>query len=163
MLYTKLFIVFSISFVRFSSADSVRFENIAKMIKEIIEHERVPSFLWTKSCWPKLEDLKLAQRVSVPVQVVKSSASINLTINDATNKQWFFVDMNCRGSSNFLSTKVDEKYFAHPYRWIITDANADSIRNVTVLPGSNVILANQGEDSNRYILKQGKTQSPYNQ
>lgn len=154
MFFLNLFVFFAIGLTKVAAIDNLRFENLAKFTKELIEYERVPSFLWIQNCWPKIEDLKFTQRIPFAVQIVKSSAPINLTIGDETNKQWFFVDMACKESLNFL-LKVDEKYFAHPYRWILADGSARSIQNLTFLPGSNIILANQEEDSSRYILKQG--------
>ncbi|XP_055295194.1 uncharacterized protein LOC129564966 [Sitodiplosis mosellana] len=61
--------------------------------------------------------------------------------------------MNCEHNSDFLST-IEEKYFAHPYHWIIIDTTNDSIQNLTFLPDSNIILANKDRNSDRYTLKQ---------
>lgn len=156
MFLVKFLVLFAVLCIQVAAIKSHRFENLAQLVAELIEYERVPSSLCVISCWPKMEDLKLARRISVPVQFVKSSASINLPISDDANKQWFFVDMVCKESSNFLS-KIDEKYFAHPYRWIIADAVFNSIQNQAFLPGSNIILANHEEDSTtQYTLKQGE-------
>lgn len=131
-----------------------RSESISTLVKDLIKNEEVSSMLWVKTCWPKTDDFKLTQIISIPIQIVKSHNLVNISVTDNTNKQWFLVDMSCGNSSHFLSN-IDEHYFAHPFRWIIVDATNDSIRNLLFLPDSNVILANQEETSGKYILKQG--------
>lgn len=175
-----LFVCLAEAYQVFSNHNSVKkSEEIANLVKDVIENERMASILWMKNCWSKPDDLKFVKSISVPVQIVKASTmTINLPAdaNNFANKQWFIVDMDCQNSSNFLSN-VDEKYFAHPYRWILLSSTADSIKNLTFLPGkytskqyytfsfretkfyhfsdSNIILANQDRESRKYALKQG--------
>lgn len=87
--------------------------------------------------------------------------SLNLPIDENINKQWFFIDMNCGERSINLLMNTDEKYFAHPFRWIIVDATHDSIKNLTFLPDSNIILANWDDKSQRYSLEQGNFFNKY--
>lgn len=132
--------------------------NISKLIKDIIENERVASVLWATTCWSKIDDFNFVMSLAIRIQIVKWNMPINLPTDENTNKQCFFVDMSCEkvvDRSTFLST-VNEKYFAHPYRWIIADATNESLQNLTFLPDSNIILVNQDLTTNQYILKQGK-------
>lgn len=128
---------------------------LTKLVKNLIENEQVPSILWANICWNKMDKIYLEKNILVPVLYAEQfGTSIDFPYDDHTNKQWFFIDMACKENSYFLSN-IDEKYFAHPYRWIIADATRDSIGNLTILPGSNIILVNQEEHSNQYVLKQG--------
>lgn len=136
------------------SINSRQAEELSRLVQDIIQNERVPSILWAKMCWSKIDDFKYAKSIPFYIQIVKSAAPINLPIDENTNKQWFFIDMNCKSSDHFLSN-VNDKYFAHPYRWIIADATNDSIQNLTFLPDSNIILVNKNIKSDEYILKQG--------
>ncbi|XP_031617482.1 glutamate receptor 3-like [Contarinia nasturtii] len=104
-------------------------------------------------CWPKMEAFNFIKRVSIQMQIVESKAPIRLPTDEYTNKQWFFIDMNCEHGDNYLSN-VENKYFAHPYRWIIADATEKVIKNLSFLPNSNIILANWDNNSERIILKQ---------
>lgn len=154
MFLFKTFVIVLISFMEFLMADSHRFGDLSKLVKNVIENERVPSILWAKTCWPKFDEFHFVKTIAIPIQIDKSTAPIGLLFNDNSNKQWFFIDMNCVHSSDFLMN-TEEKYFAQPYRWIIADASNDSIASLSILPGSNVILANKDINSAKYILKQG--------
>lgn len=150
----NIFIILIISFVKFSLVQTHRSELISKLVKDIIENERVPSILYEKTCWFKNEEVNFAKSLRIPVQIVNSITPINLKLDENTNKQWIFVDMKCDQGFQILST-VHEKYLAHPYRWIIVDATNESIQSLNSLPGSNVICVNQEADSRKYVLKQG--------
>lgn len=158
MLFGKIHVVLIICLANsvqvYSNYLSKRTESIAKLLQDLIENEKVPSILWATICWSKRDEISLLRAFSVPIQIASLSNPISLPFDENTNKQWFFVDMTCQGSSSFLSS-VDDKYFAHPYRWIIADATNHSIENLTFLPDSNIILTNQEKKSNRYSLKQG--------
>lgn len=133
---------------------------LTKLVKELIENEKVHSTLWAETCWTKLDDFNFIKSFSIPIQIARYTApTIDLPTDEHINKQWFFIDMNCGERSINLLSNIDEKYFAHPFRWIIVDASLDSIKNLTFLPDSNVILANReilaNENSVKYTLKQG--------
>lgn len=162
MISKKIAVVFIIiSIVNLLAASSQRSEELSMLVKHIVDHERVRCVLSAKTCWAKNDELTFAKTVSIPIQMIKTAESIDLPVDENTNRQWFFVDMNCDRNSNFLSN-VDEKYFAHPYRWIIVEATNNSIRNLTLLPGSDIILANRDEHSGKYILTQGNIYTTYN-
>lgn len=158
MVKLKILIIISLSFLKIlpvlSNNKNDRAETLSKLVKDVIENERVPSCLWAKTCWSKYDDFKFLKSMSIPVQVLKLTASINLPVDEHTNKQWIFVDMSCEWNLDFLPN-VDEKYLAHPYRWIIVDATHESIQNLTILPNSNIIVATQNVNSMEYVLKQG--------
>lgn len=138
----------------FPMANSLRAEEISHLVQDVIHNERVPSILWAKTCWSKIDDFTFAKSAPFFVQMVKSNPRIQLSIDESKNKQWFFIDMKCSGAVTFLSN-VNDTYFAHSYRWIIADATDDSIQHLKFLPDSNVILANKDRNSDDYILKQG--------
>lgn len=139
-----------------ASIEHDRPKELAKLVKELIENEKVSSTLWIEDCWTKNDELNFIKSLSIPIQFARSTApSFVLPIDENINKQWFFIDMNCGEQSVSLLTNIDEKYFAHPFRWIIVDATHESIQNHTFLPDSNIILANWDEESKKYNLKQG--------
>lgn len=150
----KTVIILFISFTNFSAVHSQRVAFLSKLTNDIIENERVPSILYAKTCWSKADDIDFIKYSSIPIQIANSITPVNLPTDDDTNKQWFFIDMNCKKYSNFLSN-VDGKYFAHPYRWILIDAKTESIQHLNFLPGSNIILANQNPNSKEFTLNQG--------
>lgn len=151
----KIIAIFLISVSNFSTVHSHNSVLLSKLAKDIIENERVPSILHAKTCWSKSDDIAFVKDNSMPMQIVNSIAPIDLPYDDNSNKQWFFVDMNCKQYSTFL-VSVDEKYFSHPYRWILIDATNDSIEHLHFLPDSNIILANRDPNSEQFHLKQGK-------
>lgn len=153
----SLFKIVTILFILATNFSTVHNQNIAalsQLTSDIIENERVPSILYAKACWPIVDEIAFVKSFSIPIQYDDSNTPINLPTDENTNKQWFFIDMNCKQYSNFLSS-VDEKYFAHPYRWIIFDAKNESIQHLNLLPGSNIILANRNSNSGQFELNQG--------
>lgn len=155
MISIKFLAILIVSFtVNLSTADKNRFDEVSKLIQDVIKNERVPSIVWAKTCWPKVDEFNLIKNSPFQIQISKLNEPINLVLNDNTNKQWFFVDAKCENQQNILSD-VDEKYFGHPYRWIIADAANISIQELSFLPGSNIILANRERMSEQYVLKQG--------
>lgn len=155
MLPFKLFFVLTISIVILLKVDCGRVDDLSKLVKDVIDNEQVTSLLLAKMSWPEVDKFKFVKNILIPIQIDGSNTPINLPISENMNKQWFFVDMNFDGSSEFL-LKTEEKYFAHPFRWLIVDDMHESIQNLTLLPNSNIILLNKDANSNRYILKQGK-------
>lgn len=154
MFSSKWFVVLTISVVILPMADSRRFDEFTKLLKDIIENEQVSSVLWARTCWPNMIAFNLAKLISIPIQIIQTNAPINLPTSENMNKQWFFADMNCDSTSKYLAD-TDEKYFAHPFRWVIADATHESIQNLTFLPSSDIILANRDASLKRYVLKQG--------
>lgn len=140
--------------LNFSTVHNQKIAAVSQLTSDIIENERVPSILHAKACWPKTDEISFIKSFSIPTQFDDSITPINLRIDENTNKQWFFIDMNCKQYSNFLSS-VDDKYFAHPYRWIIVDAKNESIQHLNLLPGSNIILAERKPNSEHFTLNQG--------
>lgn len=150
----KIVTILFISVTNLSTVHCRKITLLSKLTNDIIENERVPSILYAKTCWLRADDIAFVKNISIPIQIVNSITPINLPTDDNTNKQWFFIDMNCKQYSNFLSN-VDEKYFAHPYRWILIDAKNESLQYLNFLPGSNIILANQNPNSEQFTLNQG--------
>lgn len=158
MVKLEFLIIITFSFLSIlpvlSGIKNGRAETLSQLVKDVIENERMPSCLSAKTCWSRYEDFKFFKSISIPVQVLEPTASFNLPVNENTNKQWFFIDMKCERNSEILSN-VDNKYFAHPYRWIIADATHRTMQNLTLLPDSNVMIADQDPHLERYNLRQG--------
>lgn len=155
MILLEIFIVTTILSSEVLCTNNGRSRTFSKLVKDIIQNECVPSTLSAMTCWSKMDEINFMKSFSMQVQMIKLSAPFNLPFDENTNKQWFFIDMKCGRSTHFLSI-VDQKYFAHPYRWIIADADHETIENLTFLPDSNVIIANEDSHSERYNLKQGR-------
>lgn len=149
VIFTLMVVIFHLSLTQGRNS-----ETLSILIKEIIENEQISSVLLAITCWSKIDDMKLIKTIPIPIQISKFTNPINLPIDESTDKQWFFIDMNCDQSDSFL-LNIENKYFAHPYRWILANASQDSIQNLTFLPDSNVILANPDSSPKRYTLKQG--------
>lgn len=161
----KFIIVLSVLILDIPWTYCQRSDTLSKLVKDIIQNERVPSTLLILTCWSKKDELNFVRDLSIPVQMMKSTPPLNLPVDENTNKQWFFIDMKCERNSEFLSN-VDNKYFAHPFRWIIADVTHETIQDLTILPNSNIIIATQKIDSMEYVLKQGNirkeiTQLPF--
>lgn len=153
MVLLKCLTIFIVIFIKSLTIYSHRVDDLSKLVKDVIENERVP--LIAQTCWSKTEKYNFFKRTSIPIQFIEPNATINLPINEYTNKQWFFVDMmNCEQGTYFLMN-IDNKYFAHPYRWIIVDSREESIKNLPFLPDSHVILANHDDNLKQTILQQG--------
>lgn len=154
----KQIILFFVAFVSFPvhiSGGSHKPKELSKVVQNIIKNEEIPSVLWIKTCWSKIDEINFVKKTAIPVQIATSTTSIDLSFEDEVVKaQWFFVDISCERNSDFLQN-VPDRYFAHPYRWIIAGANSYSIQNLTLLPDSNVIIAHQNTDGKEYDLKQG--------
>lgn len=154
----KQIILFFVAFVSFPvhiSGGSYKPKELSKVVQNIIKNEEIPSVLWIKTCWSKIDEINFVKKTAIPVQIATSTTSIDLSFEDEVVKaQWFFVDISCERNSDFLSN-VQDRYFAHPYRWIIAGADSYSIQNLTLLPDSNVIIAHQNTELKEYDLKQG--------
>lgn len=152
--FVILFVLFFNSNRIHSNVLKQKFEICSKLIADIIVNEQVASVLWIKSCWSKTDKLNFVKNTSIPIQIAEPIALTDFNVDENINKQWMFVDMNCEGSSDFL-LNVNVKLFGHPFRWIIADATMDVIQNLPFLPGSNIVLANKNENTNKYTLRQG--------
>lgn len=161
MTSTKQIILFFVAFVNFPaliSGGSHKSKELSKVVQNIVKNEGIPSVLWIKSCWSKIDEINFVKNTAIPVQIATSTTSIDLSFDDeVVEAQWFFVDISCERNSDFLSN-VQNRYFAHPYRWIIAGADSYSIQNLTLLPDSNVIIAHQNTGIKEYDLKQGSMQ-----
>lgn len=75
-----------------------------KFVNDLIENEEVPSILSVKSCWSKYHSIQFTKHIKVAVQfrnnLTTFETNVDQTLN--ANKLWFFVDMRCNDSFNFL-------------------------------------------------------------
>lgn len=136
------------------NAKQNRIEALTILISDLIRNEGIDAVLWLKNCWQKQQNIKFNKLSPVPIEMTKNSLEINTIYDDESNKLWIFVDMECNDSAAFLKN-VNQSYFAHPFRWIIADAN-DELEKLNLLPDSNVILVHFDEIQQKYTLKQGK-------
>lgn len=131
---------------------------IFKLISDIIRNENVPSHLSAFTCWSNIQRFQFVKNFDHPVQI-SSQFEINPRVSDDfTNKLWYFIDMRCERSVQFLH-QIEEDYFAHPYRWILYEPESKSSNNLTFLIDSNVILINSNAKQNHLVLKQSKNKN----
>lgn len=85
----------------------------------------------------------------------------NIGIDENPNAYLFFHDLNCVRDVNL--SKLDSRYFGHPYRWIILNTFSvqkeeligSELRSINALIDSNIILVTQ-INSTTYNLDQCK-------
>lgn len=145
-----------IVFLLFSVQQSFCFsrgEVVGKLLHDILRGERSPAILSARICWTKSEQIAFVKELPYMIQFIETSAHLSHINADQTNKIYYFVDMNCSDSQPFI-VSVNEKFFGHPYRWILLNGNAKNLSSLSFLPDSNVILANAIE--NGFKLAQGK-------
>lgn len=128
---------------------------VTKLVQDLIENENVPSVLTVISCWSQSDNFHFMKSSKVPIQLSRSFKISPRIVDDITNKLWYFIDMRCSESYDFLH-KIEAEYFAHPYRWILFESTEEQLVNLTLLTDSNVILANFNSHLGRFDLKQGK-------
>lgn len=146
-------IFFILSFFLASNGQNVGV--ISKLVHDLLENENIPSYLSVIACWSQSENFDFVQRSKVPIQLSNSFNTITRRIiDDKMNKLWYFIDMRCNGSSMFLH-RIEDVYFAQPYRWILFEPIEDILTNLTFLTDSNVVLINFNSNSSQFNLKQG--------
>lgn len=74
----------------------------SKLVKDLIENEKVPIAITVKDCWSSGEKLMFATHVGVSIRFVRNVTLEKEPKNDFTNKLWFVIDMNCCDSIDFL-------------------------------------------------------------
>lgn len=154
MHFFKFIVILAVTNVNLILAFNQRSTLISTLLKDIIQKEKVPSSILAVTCWSTTDLLHLVKTVMVPVQIVRFNDLLKLSDKENMNSQWNVIDMNCEQGNTFLST-VESKYFAHPYRWIIIDSTIKSIESLSILPDSNVILANTDTSEGEFSLNQG--------
>lgn len=133
-------------------------EIVSKLVQDLIRSENVSSILSAKTCWSKWDDVYLFKNTIVPIQLINQFNQSEWNCGDVQhrNRVWYFVDMDCVDSYEFLSM-VDIRCFAHPYRWILLDPIWQLLNTSFFLPDSNVILANLESNHRQYNLFQSKS------
>lgn len=130
-------------------------EIVSKIVQVVIENEKVPSILSVISCWTKTQQFRFTKPLQIPLQIINHfeiPESVKIK-DDNTNKRWYFINMQCKESENYLQ-KIDQTLFGHPYRWILFEPNIDHLHNLTFLPDANVISINFNEKMKQYDLNQ---------
>lgn len=84
---------------------SHRIEVKAKLLNDVLANENVPSVIVVKvSCWSKGELVKFSKALgNVLIQYLNDDVVMHQPLDDYTNKVWFFVDMKCEQSLEFIS------------------------------------------------------------
>lgn len=133
---------------------------ISKLIQDLVNNERVPAILSVVSCWSQLDNIFFYKSSNVTIQLSVQMEISRQRFDYNTNKMWYFIDMRCTGSYEFLE-RVEYIYFGHPYRWILFEANQHSLLNLPFLTDSNVILINFDTSYSRFNLKQGYSEQNF--
>lgn len=130
-------------------------ENISKIVSDIVRNENVISHLSALTCWQNIQNFEFVKSFNHPVQITSQFKVSSRLSDDLTNKLWYFIDMRCERSISFLY-QIEEEYFAHPYRWILYEAEFESLANLTFLTDSNVILINSNAKQSQFDIKQSE-------
>lgn len=129
----------------------------SKFFSDLIKHETLPVVLFGKLCWSVYEQMELAIELAHPLTFLKSSEEIPKVVGADQNKVWFFVDMTCEDSADFLQT-VDKYHFSHPFRWILLQGKSYTFTHYPFLPDSNIITTDK-VDSMSFNLTQGSLET----
>lgn len=146
-----LFILIAFSATKFTYSNRIALHS--KLINDIISHENLRAIFVGKVCWTLTQQLEFAKITSRPVAFLKKSNEIPKIVGADQNTIWFFVDMMCDDSLEFLQT-VNEFYFSHPFRWIFVDGEESVLMQFPFLPDSNIIVTKKMENG-KYNLTQG--------
>lgn len=133
-------------------------EVISNFVHDLLKNENVPSVLSVISCWPKADCFSFVQRSKISIQMSNNFQFSPRIVDDNVNKFWYFVDMRCNESYNFLQ-KIEDSYFAQPFRWILFEPVEDHLTNLTFPTDSNIILVNFNPNLAQFDLKQGMNYS----
>lgn len=97
-------VIFILNILVISTA-SHRIEVKAKFLNDLLANENVPSAIVAKvSCWSKGDMVKFSKALSnVLIQYLKEDVVMHQPFDDYTNKVWFFVDMKCENSMEFVA------------------------------------------------------------
>lgn len=128
---------------------------ISKLVQDLIKTESI-NILTVVSCWPQTDKFHFVKTLNIPIQMAGPSKMPTRVIDESTNKQWYFMDMRCIESHEFL-LNIESAFFGHPYRWILLEPIADKLNKSTFLTDSNVLLINFNSNLSRAELKQGKS------
>lgn len=71
-------------------------------LNDLVKNEMAPCVWNVKMCWTRQETISLMQFTKSPIQIIGESNTIDLPLNDLSNKIWFIVDTHCNGSLEFL-------------------------------------------------------------
>lgn len=101
MVFSKIIFILNILAI---STSSHRIEVKAKLLNEVLANENVPSTIVAKvSCWSKEEMVKFSMAlINVLIQYLNDDVVKYQPLDDYTNKVWFFVDMKCDKSMEFI-------------------------------------------------------------
>lgn len=83
---------------------SERIEVKIKFLNDILRNENVPSAIVVKaSCWSKIEMFQFSKSMNFLVAFAYDDVVTNQPLDDYSNKIWFFVDMKCMDSVNYVA------------------------------------------------------------
>lgn len=75
-----------------------------QFITDILLNENVPSTIVVKaSCWPKREMIAFFRALNFSVEFSNDNVVMNQRFDEHSHKVWFFVDMQCEGSLEFVT------------------------------------------------------------
>lgn len=150
-----------------------------KFVNDILANENVPSAIVVKATnWSKNEMVRFSKFIDSSVKVLQADGILNHSLDEYSNKIWFFIDMTSEGSREFVLTvksssllminsihflnyfQADPQYYGHPYRWILFDISEEQInalKHLHFLPDSNILLVHSKSRSQLFNLQQSKT------
>lgn len=178
MLRLKIFSIFASGFLLIAiSAHQIEMKT--KFISDVLSNENIPSTIVVKaSCWSNHEIIAFSRAIKNFVQFSKDNVVMNEPFDEHSNKIWFFVDIKCEGSLEYVTMvsiqnfpavdsvyfefystmQTDPLFYGSPYRWIFYNVTEDHMRaleNLPFLTDSNVLIA-QSKEPNVFILTQCK-------
>lgn len=148
----KIIVILLVLLLR-SNGENVKM--ITKLVEDLIKNENVPSALSVISCWSQSDNFRFLRDSKVYTQLSREYKIPHRKDDEFVNKLWFFIDMRCNGSHNFLN-EIEDAYFAHPYRWILFEPIEPNLTKLQFLADSNVILIKFNSELSRFDLNQSK-------
>lgn len=103
MLCLKVFSIFASGFLLIAiSAQQIEVKT--KFISDVISNENIPSTIVVKaSCWSNREIIVFSRAIKNSVQFSNDNVVMNEPFDEHSNKIWFFVDMRCEASLEYIT------------------------------------------------------------
>lgn len=95
--------LFILSLLLIRSVSSHQIEIKIKFLNDVLANENIRSVIVVKApCWPKTEMVTFAKSIGSPVEFSHDFEVLNQPLDDSMNKIWFFIDMKCEKSIDFI-------------------------------------------------------------
>lgn len=78
-----------------------------KFISDILSNENIPSTIVVKaSCWSNQEIIAFSRTIEFFIQFSNDNVVTNEPFDEHSNKIWFFIDMRCGGSLEYVTMVI---------------------------------------------------------